>query len=142
MSCSFFTNYRLFARIFCSKFDIDAPLRRRMVGNTPKRALAMELRRRCAMMTRMRLANYSQSIDVTCSDADEHTILWGVYIMCIESDGKNLRQLREYAGIEGYLSLYMDSVLIRAHSRPGFTLETTDKSLALWIMLFLSAPTL
>lgn len=128
-------NPNLYARIFEFKFDTGAPLRRYGRERLTSTNLSTELRNRCAMMSHMRTA--VQTGDVRLWDEDVvGRDLWTAYMMCIESDGKNLRQLLEYAGLHKYARLYVSKEVVHSKSDPKYPIETAERSLALWLMWF------
>jgi len=127
------SNPHLHSRIFAAKFDAAALIRRlggpgagagRRGGATTARKLAAELRRRCVQLARLRArvgctvavgalteeSGGSSKKDGNGSGGmtDEgmralHEMLWTAYAMMLENDGKNERQLREYARVDGWL---------------------------------------
>lgn len=118
------SNPHFHARIFAAKFDTAALVRRLGPGpatRAPK--LAAELRRRCVQLGRLR-AQVGCTVDTfaalaggTCTGAGSgggsglteegmralHEMLWTAYLMMLENDGKNERQLREYARLDRWL---------------------------------------
>ncbi|KAI0248930.1 hypothetical protein BJV78DRAFT_1276360 [Lactifluus subvellereus] len=111
-------NPHLHARIFATKFDTTALVRRLglVEGRAPK--LAAELRRRCVQLGRLRAcigctvgalaAGRSGGGGGMTEDAVRalHEMLWTAYLMMLENDGKNERQLREYARLDRWLRAF------------------------------------
>lgn len=103
---SFETNPHLYARIFTFKFDVKPAIRRLGVDHIHARALAEELRRRCTYLKRLRARTDSRdnpSLSKHDKENQLNGVLWTAYLMMLESDGNNERQLREYARIDEWL---------------------------------------
>jgi hypothetical protein len=98
-SLSIAANHHLYADIFCHKFDTAAPMARLGLDRLTSLALADELRRRCVVLQRLR-----DRLDSTtharhaCADnrMSVYNVLSTAYIMMLENEGKNKRQLVEY----------------------------------------------
>lgn len=133
------TNPGFYARIFHAKFDSAAPIRRYGRKRINTAALADELTRRFNTMYRMRLIVRSKSFWV-CEEGSILRDMWTIYLMCIESDGNNRRQLFEYAQLQDYIELYRTSVLGPLRARSGLPQITTERSLALWLWWFATTP--
>ena len=125
------SNPHLHARIFAAKFDTAALVRRLGPGAGTARKLAAELRRRCVQLARLRarigctvgafagagqnkksVANADgKGGEAEAGMTDEgmralHEMLWTAYVMMLENDGMNERQLREYARLDGWLRAF------------------------------------
>ncbi|KAK7688669.1 hypothetical protein QCA50_008207 [Cerrena zonata] len=103
---SFEFNPHLYSRIFTFKFDVKSAIRRLGVDHTHARALAEELRRRSIHLKRLRGRSDSRdNPSISRHDKEDRLdeVLWTAYFMMLESDGKNERQLREYAQIDDWL---------------------------------------
>src|SRR5712671_367848 len=107
------SNPHLHARIFAHKFDTAALVRRLGPSAVTAPKLAAELRRRCVLLARLR-ARVGCSVDFSGGGGNGggvteeevrmmHEMLWMAYLMMLENDGKNERQLREYALLDGWL---------------------------------------
>ncbi|KAH9001893.1 hypothetical protein EDB86DRAFT_3063635 [Lactarius hatsudake] len=83
-SLSITTNPSFHSRIFAAKFDTAA-------------LLATELRRRFVQLGRLRARDAMRAL---------HEMLWTAYLMMLENDGLNERQLREYARLDGWLRAF------------------------------------
>ncbi|KAI9463931.1 hypothetical protein F5148DRAFT_982280 [Russula earlei] len=94
------SNPHLHARIFAAKFDTAALARRLGPSAVTAPKLAAELRRRCALLARLR-ASVGCTVDFSVRAL--HEMLWMAYLMMLENEGKNERQLREYARLDGWL---------------------------------------
>ncbi|KAG9125933.1 hypothetical protein FRC07_005539 [Ceratobasidium sp. 392] len=132
------TNPGFHARVFHHKFDSFAPTRRFQAAGQPLTAVcyALELRRRFIALRRIRHVGNASRIDV-CSEEEERADLWLIYLMFLESDGKNFDQLTRWAQVTNYLRTFIRDQLMPA-SRRGWPLESTLRSLGLWIMWFLT----
>ncbi|KAG9086100.1 hypothetical protein FS749_003904 [Ceratobasidium sp. UAMH 11750] len=132
------TNPGFLARVFRAKFDSLAPARRFRAAGQPLTAVcyALELRRRFVALRRIRHVASTNRLDA-CSEEDERADFWMIYLMFIESDGKNFDQMMRWAGVTSYLRIYIRDQLM-PHARPGFPLESTMRSLGLWLMWFLT----
>ncbi|PBL04335.1 hypothetical protein ARMGADRAFT_50007 [Armillaria gallica] len=125
-SLCFGNNTRLYARLFCFKFDIDAPRRRLPPRWLTSQCLAAEFQKRIVTLKRIRYC-------------DEYSLqdLWTCYLMMSENDGRNERQL-EWARVSEYLSR---TVLLRIPSGPrGASLWCQDPeatSLIIWLFWML-----
>ncbi len=143
------SNPLLYARIFAFKFDLAPAIRRLGADTIPASALGEELQRRCILLKRMR-ARLDSKLNPRphhqkASDAILTSILWMSYLMMLENDGRNEKQLREYAKVDQWLkefwfdpygsSLAMGSV--RADAWPDNHERT---SLAMWLFWLLLRP--
>ncbi|GAA5898006.1 hypothetical protein JCM5296_001451 [Sporobolomyces johnsonii] len=118
------------------------------------RDYALELKRRCLVLTKMRLAVRDGSIPPTSSrpssprlqaftprrgttklsEPDELTQnLWTCYLMLIENDGKNLPHLLDYACLRTYMRLFYNHSLLAEALNPGWPRQTAGRALGLWI---------
>jgi hypothetical protein len=124
------SNPHLHSRIFASKFDTAALVRRLGPGAGTARKLAAELRRRCVQLARLRdrvgctigelaemkngggnSSKNKKKKDGSGGMTEEgmramHEMLWTAYVMMLENDGKNERQLREYANLHEWLRAF------------------------------------
>ncbi|KAG8689023.1 hypothetical protein FRC11_004281 [Ceratobasidium sp. 423] len=125
----------LHAHIFSVKFDSSAPTRRFSDAGEPLtvRSFAYELRRRWICLRRIRKVSNAGKL-LVCSEADEREDLWLIYLMFIESDGRNCEQLA-WAKINGYLRVILREKLATS-SKPGYLVESTTRALGLWLMWF------
>lgn len=142
------SNPHLYARIFASKFDLAAPLRRLGPSALTVTALASELRSRCSVLKRIRntvdclmrrpplLPNELETLDDT---------LWVAYFMMLENDGKNARQLRDYARIDNWLGKYWfhpdgASSAYMALETSRWPINDNRAALAMWLFWFFFDP--
>ncbi|CCM00712.1 uncharacterized protein FIBRA_02752 [Fibroporia radiculosa] len=146
---SFDSNPHLWARIFAAKFDLDSAIRRLGYHNTTPVALAHELRKRCQVLKRIRARTDARAPAADLSFGHRRIlseILWTAYLMMLEDDGKNERQLREYAHIDDWLKEYLlhptGASLIRSSASAEKWPAPWDErtSLALWLFWFLLRP--
>ena len=79
-------------------------------------------------------------------DGDDLTqVLWLAYLMMLENDGKNERQLREYAGIDGWLKdFWFDangaSRVVSSVSRDEWPSNHENMCLGMWLFWLLLRP--
>ncbi|KAJ1300685.1 hypothetical protein OPQ81_002332 [Rhizoctonia solani] len=130
-------NPGLHARIFSVKFDSRAPTRRFADAGQPltTRSFAHELRRRWISLKRIRSISSAGKL-LVCSEEHEREDLWMIYLMFLESDGRNWEQLH-WARINGYLRIIVREKLMPL-SKPGYMIETTTRALGLWLMWFMT----
>ncbi|KAG1773325.1 hypothetical protein EV702DRAFT_1243719 [Suillus placidus] len=137
-------NLHLCARIFQYKFDLNAAVRRLGLQIATPDVLSKELRKRFVYLKRIRARTDSQ---ICASDTSNSPIiselLWLAYLMMLENDGKNVKQLREYAGMEQWLMEYWfddegASLASKTLSEDEWPLDNEHNSLAMWLFwLFL-----
>ncbi|BGP53908.1 hypothetical protein JCM8202_006101 [Rhodotorula sphaerocarpa] len=118
------------------------------------RDYATEFKRRCTVLTRMRIAAESGQIPPSSSrpssprlqaftpqagkaklqEPDELTQnLWTCFLMLLENDGKNMPHLVEYARLHTYMRLFYDHSLLPEALKPGWPRQTAGRALGLWI---------
>ncbi|KAI0049022.1 hypothetical protein FA95DRAFT_1489902 [Auriscalpium vulgare] len=100
------SNPSLYAAIFAVKFDTTALKRRLGASAVAPQKLAAELERRCTLLRRIRARTdcYVGKTPLSEDDAGRmHEMLWMAYLMMLENDGVNERQLREYAHLDVWL---------------------------------------
>ena len=139
-------NYLLYGRIFVQKFDISAVIRRLGPERATPKILARELRRRWLNLNRMRARSYSIISPNECNDsAHRRQILFEAYFMILENEGKNERQLREYANMDQWLREYWfheagASGAMECLREERWLPDTQETSLAMWILWFMLRP--
>ncbi|KAG2078455.1 hypothetical protein BDR04DRAFT_998031 [Suillus decipiens] len=109
---------QLYARVFRTRFDLVAHLRRSKLASPTTTNLALELQRRCAVLRRIRHRHIA-----------DHSILpdlWTIYLMLLESDGMNEFQLHS-AGIAQYIRI----LLKRCLGQQGVPRDDTARALAI-----------
>jgi len=140
------TNSLLYGRIFVQKFDIGAVIRRLGPERATPEILAGELRRRWLNLNRMRARSYSTISPADCNDsAHRQQILFEAYFMILENEGKNERQLREYADMDQWLREYWfheagASGAVEYLREEKWLPDTQETSLAMWIFWFTLRP--
>ncbi|TFK36576.1 hypothetical protein BDQ12DRAFT_654308 [Crucibulum laeve] len=106
-SLSFENNPHLYAKIFENKFDVKTALSRLGANQFTPITLAHELRRRCIYLKRIRARKDSKKTAVVDSDESNidilQELLFYVYVMMLENEGKNMQQLRDWARMDGWL---------------------------------------
>jgi len=125
----------LYARIFRAKFDAD-PLIRRIPGKVHAKQLREELVRRCQGLKRLRANDYPASVGETLK-AD----MWMAYLMFLENDGKNGRQLMEYARLEVFAREWVKPggrmhEGSRVGANEGWTVGSEVNALGAWLFWF------
>lgn len=117
----------LYDRIFRAKFDVAAP-RRRFGEEVLKTAnLARELKKRYVAMGRIRRCEIYG--DYALND------LWLAYLMLLESDGKNERQLIMRARVVQYVVDFVGTrVREGSELNHNWPVETDSLALAVWIL--------
>ena len=151
------SNPHLHARIFAAKFDARAPLRRLGPRATAPAQLAADLRRRFVLLQRIRMhvgcfVHSTAAATATATDPDDpeahqlvSEMLWTVYVMMLENDGRNERQLREYAHMDAWLRDYWFDpsgasgarIAIASNQWPR---NTELSAVAMWLFWFLLRP--
>ncbi|KAG7444724.1 uncharacterized protein BT62DRAFT_933772 [Guyanagaster necrorhizus] len=122
----FSNNPRLYARLFCFKFDIEAPRRRLPPRWLTSQCLAAEFHKRIMTLKRIR-------------HCDEYSLqdLWTCYLMMSENDGRNERQL-EWTRISEYLFRAVLTRIPSGPSGPGMWYEDPEAtSLIIWLFWML-----
>ncbi|KAG8750734.1 hypothetical protein FRC11_010111 [Ceratobasidium sp. 423] len=130
-------NPALHARIFSVKFDSYAPTRRFFDAGDPltARNFANELPRRWICLKRIREAS-SAGRQLVCSEENKRENMWLIFLMFIESDGRNYEQLM-WANLTGYLRVALHELI--PSSDPGYFEESTTRTLGLWLMWYLTS---
>ncbi|KAJ7590229.1 hypothetical protein C8J56DRAFT_937145 [Mycena floridula] len=124
----FDTNSRLYARLFCFKFDYAAPSRRLSHKWRNTRGLAQEFKKRVITLKRIRKRE-----ELNVDD------LWTCYLMMLENDGHNERQLVEWAILYQYIHKF--TIIRYQASRDDESswfqnTEVTALTLWLWWLIF------
>lgn len=148
-----YSNHHLYARIYAVKFDVGPAIRRIGFHNTVSSVLAAELHNRFRIMKRIRDRLHCL-LDDGDEDKDEderdgylmsHDLISLAYYMMLENEGKNERQLRDYAKIDPWLRDYWfhergASRVANYLSLEGWLPETPSRSMAMWLFWFLMRP--
>lgn len=144
---SIITNKCLYARIFVFKFDVGAPIARFGSVRLSASALSHELQRRFELFHRIRGRSDAKSLhNLNTTDSDGlSNLLLHAYLIMLENEGKNERQLRDYAKMGGWLrEFWFDErgasksiVHIRSGKWPPNSRTT---ALAMWLFWFLLTP--
>lgn len=123
-------NSTLYARIFRSKFDCQAIERRLSARWTYAPCLAQELRARFIALKHIRQGNPSLRLD--------REALWKAYLMLLENDGRNERQLFGWANLPdwvlGVVALRTSPSLMSAGRSVPYLSDPEGVSLAVWIL--------
>ncbi|KAJ3882267.1 hypothetical protein F5051DRAFT_449338 [Lentinula edodes] len=144
-SClSFFSNPYVYAKIYESKFDVSPVSRRLGVNSFSTSALALELKRKCILLNRIRDRQGSR-VNTSTQDENLQEFLVQIYLMVVENEGYNERQLREYAHIDEWLKeFWLDehgaSGSWQAIQRGLWPDHSEITCLAMWLYWFLLKP--
>jgi hypothetical protein len=141
------SNPHIYARIFAYKFDIASAIRRLGPGRTTPLHLAHELKLRCLFLKRIRsrLDSIAHAGTPESDVFSSHDLICHAYLLMLENEGKNEKQLREYAGLDDWLREYWfaESGASRAVSSINaglWPLECSESSIAMWLFWFLLKP--
>lgn len=142
------SNPHIYARIFAHKFDIASAIRRLGPGRTTPFLLAHELKLRCLFLKRIRSRLDSIAHTVSALESDvfsSHDLVCHAYLLMLENEGKNEKQLREYAGLDDWLREYWfadlgASRVVSSIDAGVWSLESPERSLAMWLFWFLLRP--
>jgi len=115
----------LYAHIFFTKFDTQAPIRR-FSGQLPDSAFAAELLARCRLLRRVHRVDFSSP----GLKQDLWTALW----MLLESDGLNERQLSHVNFADFILGLARSELVHEplSHRRPD--ISSSLKPIIVWLL--------
>ncbi|KAH8118103.1 hypothetical protein DFH11DRAFT_1687126 [Phellopilus nigrolimitatus] len=125
-SLSLNNNSPLLSEIFRLKFDYAAIARRVGSQNLTTIHFAIELKKRCRSLQRIRAA---------CVD-DETLVedLWTIFLMMLENDGLNERHLLGWANLPAFLYEFLHSAQRKGTlCEEAWWEETPELSLAIWI---------
>lgn len=135
------TNPVLFARIYRHKFDTSAVERRAF---TPSHTQCVDqLIHYCRTMQVLRSGDiYVEPRPMSGGDDDERCAtdaLFTAFMMMLEDDGKNARQLQEWAGADVFAERFLRRRLYEGReSNDGWPVESAPNSCALWLMWMLT----
>ncbi|KAI0673134.1 hypothetical protein C8Q78DRAFT_1022947 [Trametes maxima] len=104
------SNPYLWSRIFAHKFDTSSALQRLTDRSICPTEMCEEFRKRCIWLKHIRRRTDSLATSYTLSPTHRlnlQTVLWMAYLMMLENEGKNVRQLREYAGFDVWLKDFL-----------------------------------
>lgn len=119
----------LYDHIFSTLFDYRAAYRRLGVRTTRSRNRAMQLKKVCSTLTRIR----NGDIFAPTLEAD----LWTGFIMLTENDGKNYTHL-QWVGLDRFAESVVVHRLWEDRDRHhGWPAERTFNSLAIWILFMM-----
>ena len=143
-------NPYLWSRIFAAKFDLASPLRRlAAAGRTVGPAeICEELKLRCTLLRTVRRRTDALATSYTLSPTHRdalRSVLWLAYLMMLENDGANERQLREYAQFDVWLRdflFHQQGASLAAWSVNADLWPPNDEraALALWLFWYLLKP--
>lgn len=145
-SLSITANHHLYADIFCHKFDTAAPMARLGLDRLTSWALADELRRRCVVLQRLRdrldSTTHARHADGADNRMSVYDVLFTAYIMMLENEGKNKRQLVEYGLIgpwirEFWFNPHGSSLAIYNIRTGQWPLNCPETALGMWLFWFL-----
>jgi len=140
-------NPYLYARIFSYTFDTRSVLRRLGSHVNAPRVLTNELKKRWISLKRIRARTHSQiRHPESCSPPQTLIdLLWLAYLMMLENDGKNERQLLDYAEMDAWLLEYWfddEGASSAAHmvTQHAWPIEDEKNSIAMWLFWLLLRP--
>ncbi|KDR78265.1 hypothetical protein GALMADRAFT_64778 [Galerina marginata CBS 339.88] len=146
-SLSISTNYHLYARIFCRKFDTAAPLARLGSAQLTSLALAHELRKRCIVLQRLRARLDSTTHARHAQDAEGdrmsvYDVLLTAYVMMLENEDRNKLQLVEYGRMKEWIrEFWFDphgaSLAIYSIRIGQWPLNRSETALGMWLFWFM-----
>ena len=122
----------LFLRLFETRFDAAAPRRRLLSrdGILTADIFAAVFKQRCHTLKDIKNGRLIELLINGGLERDKlERILWDVYLMLLEDDGKNMAQL-EHAGIEVFLRNIMLAVVAHEMGDDGWPQETEVLQLA------------
>lgn len=73
---------------------------------------------------------------ISSSEQEFTRDLWTIYLMCLESDGRNVIQLCHYAYLQQFVRICINQDIILSGFNPGYPKDTTERSLILWLSWF------
>ncbi|KAF9262007.1 hypothetical protein L218DRAFT_960614 [Marasmius fiardii PR-910] len=148
-SClSFSSNTCLYARILQHRFDIGSATRRTGMNVLSTGVLSEELKKRCVYLKRIK-SRVDACADTKGNIQDDdilREVLSYAYLLMLENEGKNERQLREYAGIDLWLKDYWFSENGASGARraierlDNWPVENLNNILGMWLYWFLLKP--
>lgn len=122
---SFDSNHHLYARIYAAKFDTKTTIRRLGKGRLTAYRLAEELKKRCVHLRAVR--NLSFELELI------EPAIWTAFVMMLENDGKNERQLLECAQITYWLEHYWVA-MSNALEGEGWPPNSLFHSICMWLL--------
>lgn len=140
------TNPHLYARVFANKFDLQPVSKRLGVDALSPSVLSVELKQRSIYLKRIRLRRDAYSTKGGGrSKVSLHQLLFHVYIWLLENEGKNERQLRDYARIDTWLHEFWfnydgASNAMRLIQEDKWPTNDRNAALAMWLYWFLLKP--
>jgi hypothetical protein len=112
-------------RIFCQKFDHAAILRRQPMLRLTSQTFVDQLVRYC---TALRIIKDG---DIGIDPDDVYEALWVCFLMLLEDDGRNGRQVK-WANARGFVARWLEHKLYES-SQNGWPVDSNENGLALWI---------
>lgn len=145
---SFASNPLLYAKVFAYKFDIVPAIRRFGTRHTTPYILADELKLRCLLLKQIKARLGSTEASVPVHERNVFStprLLCHVYLLMLENEGKNEKQLREYANFDIWLREYWFDELgasraVSCMTADRWVPEYPETSIAMWLFWFLLKP--
>ncbi|KAH9920832.1 uncharacterized protein BXZ73DRAFT_52052 [Epithele typhae] len=144
------SNPYLWSRIFASKFDLTPPTRRlRSLGRTLSTLdICEELKLRCSLLKVIRRRTDARATSYALSPTHRdglRSVLWTAYLMMLENEGRNERQLREYAGFDVWLKEFLfhasgASLAVWSVKADLWPPNNERAALALWLFWYMLKP--
>lgn len=145
----------LYASIFRATFDLPALHRRFPKSRLTSPRLALELKRRWTVLKLLRGPPPEAEPAARTSTArpPHEEVLWVVFLMCLENDGRNLYLLRNYGQSARWISAVAGRAFARHSTERGMTFlparmsiearaiprDTVDVALTVWLFWYLKA---
>ncbi|KAI0354271.1 hypothetical protein OH77DRAFT_1426339 [Trametes cingulata] len=142
------SNPYLWSRIFAYKFDLSSAVQRLSDRNLCPTMICEEFKLRCTLLKRVRRRTDCLATSYTLSPTHRdalRSILWMAYLMMLENEGNNSRQLQEYAGFDVWLKDFLfhpSGASLAAWSVKVDLWPPNDErsALALWLFWYMLKP--
>jgi len=121
----FLSSDPLYARIYGTKFDIRTTTRRLGKGKLTARSLAAELKKRCTHLRAIRNPTFDPEL--------VEPAIWTAFVMVLENDGKNERQLLEYAHMTRWLKRCWIGIS-KTLQEGGWPPNSLNSSVYMWLL--------
>ncbi|KAI0659610.1 hypothetical protein C8Q70DRAFT_985514 [Cubamyces menziesii] len=142
------TNPYFWSRIFAYKFDLPCSSHRPSERSLGPPEICEEFKLRCTLLQRIRRRTDCLATSYTLSPTHRdalRSILWMAYLMMLENNGKNDKQLRDYAGFDAWLKDFLfhpSGASLAAWSVKVDLWPPNDErsALALWLFWYMLKP--
>ncbi|KAI0772434.1 hypothetical protein BD413DRAFT_545404 [Trametes elegans] len=142
------SNPYLWSRIFAHKFDLSCAIWRLSSRQIGPVEICDEFKLRCTLLKRIRRRSDSLATSSALSPTHRdalRSILWMAYMMMLENEGKNDRQLREYARFDLWLKDFLfhpsgASLAAWSVKNDLWPPDGERSALALWLFWYMLKP--